>query len=125
MRSGNTTLVLSLLALFILVASCSDKSVPVNNNTPPPNVSVSVSPKTKSIKVGETITFGAAVSGATNTRVEWAVFSQASAFGFISQGGVYTAPTTITGDSILVYVEATSNANPGKADTATVVVHLN
>lgn len=125
MYSGNTSRILSLLAFSLLVASCSDKSVPVNNNTPPPNVAVSISPKTKSVKVGESITFGASVTGANNTKVEWAVFSPAPAFGFISQTGVYTAPTTITSDSIMVYVEATSSANPEKADTAVVVVHLN
>lgn len=125
MYSGNTISILSILALSILTASCSDKSVPVNNNTPNPNVAVSVSPKTKSIHVGETINFGANVSGTSNAKVEWAVFSDAPAFGFISQGGIYTAPASIAGDSIVVFVEATSSANPEKADTARVVVNLN
>jgi hypothetical protein len=67
--------------------------------------------------------FAATVSGPSNSKVEWAVFSSAPAFGYISQEGIYTAPASIASDSVVVYVQATSTANSEKSDTAMIVVH--
>ena len=124
MRAIGTTLVLSLAAFLTVAGGCSEKEIPTITNTPPdPNIAVAVTPKNGAMQTGGTMTFGAAITGTTNTKVEWAVFSSAPAFGYISQSGVFTAPSSIAGDSIVVYVEATSSANPGKADTAVIVVH--
>jgi hypothetical protein len=123
MRANGIALVLTLGAFLINVGGCSSNDItPVNVTPPDPNVAVSISPKSATVPVGGSMTLGAAITGSTNPGVEWAVFSTAPAFGYVSQTGVYTAPTSITGDSIVVFVEATAKANGEKSDTARIVV---
>jgi hypothetical protein len=123
MRAHSTPIAFFLAVIFSVVAGCSDNDpAPITTTPPDPDVTISVAPKAGSVPLGGTMTFGATVANATNTKVEWAVFSTAPAFGYISQTGLYTAPSTIEQDSILVYVEATASANGERADTAVIVV---
>jgi hypothetical protein len=122
MRTYGTILALS-FATVLAAAGCSNTDVtPVDTAPPNPNVTISISPKTGAVQAGNTLAFGATIGSTMNKKVEWAVFSSAPAFGYISQSGLYTAPVSFEGDSLIVYVEATAAANNAKADTARIVV---
>lgn len=79
-------------------------------------VSISISPKTTSTALGGSVTFSAAVTGASNTAATWSV--QESGGGTVDSTGKYTAPAT----GGTYHVVATSVADPTKSDLATVVV---
>ncbi|MBV9182769.1 MAG: Ig-like domain-containing protein, partial [Acidobacteria bacterium] len=97
-----------------------------------PTISVSVSPSNPSLEVNQTLQFNAAVSGTTNTAVNWLVsniLGGNSSVGTVSSTGMYTAPAnvptgpvTVTAKSILdstITADATvtimppSNGTPG------------
>ncbi len=80
-------------------------------------VSVAVNPSTVSLSAGQTQTFTATVTNATNTTVTWSLNPN---LGSIS-GGVYTAPSSITSTQT-VTVTAASQAVPSKYATATVTL---
>ncbi len=81
------------------------------------DVSVTVSPASVGLAGGDTQTFTASVSNATNTTVTWSVREGADG-GAITPSGVYTAP-----DSSGVYhVVATSNEDPSSSGLAIAVV---
>jgi hypothetical protein len=84
-----------------------------------PAVSVSISPTTTNLNIGETQQFAATVTGSTNTSVTWSV-QEGSAGGTITSGGLYTTPSTPG----TYHVVATSVADNSKSATATVVVSL-
>lgn len=71
-------------------------------------VTVSVTPADALVMIGETRQFSATVSGSANTAVAWSVESGA---GTISAAGLYTAPASITGDTLAVVVKAVSSAD--------------
>lgn len=79
-------------------------------------VAVSISPRSPSVVAGGTLAFTAAVSGAADTAVTWAV-AEASC-GSITDAGVYTAPAGAATCSVL----ATSHADPTRRDAVTVTV---
>lgn len=83
----------------------------------PSVTSVSISPKTASAKVGESLQFTATVeaSGLGNKSVMWSADGQ----GTISSSGYLTIDNSATGT---ITVRATSVANPEKTDTATVTI---
>jgi hypothetical protein len=83
--------------------------------TPPPptTVSLTLSPTTASLQPGQQAQFTAAVSGTSNSLVNWATSG-----GTISSTGTYTAPSA-AGTYI---VTATSAADPTKSSSATVTV---
>jgi hypothetical protein len=85
--------------------------------TAPPAGSVVISPKTLRVIAGGTATFTATVTGLSSSDVSWSV-QEASSCGSVSAGGVYTAP----GAAATCHVVATSAADPGKSDVATVTV---
>ena len=76
----------------------------------PPPVSVNVSPSSATIPVGGTVLFRSTVTNATDTSVTWSANAPAGLFTAISLG-------TFT-------VTATSNADPTKSGSASVVVTL-
>ena len=75
---------------------------------------ITLSPKMPSAPLGTTVQFTAAVSGLSNMAVKWsagvAVGGNASA-GFISNSGLYTAPSRMPGQNP-VQIVATSVSNP-------------
>ena len=69
-----------------------------------PLVSISASPALAEVKAGATQQFTAAVTGTSNTAVEW---SLSPALGTISQTGLYTAPASLqTGQEISIIATA-------------------
>jgi uncharacterized protein YjdB len=82
-------------------------------------VSVAVTPPAAELTEGQTQTFSAQVTGATNTAVTW---SRSPALGTISSAGVYTAPTPIAAIQT-VTITATSAADPSKSATAVVTLN--
>ncbi len=84
---------------------------------PPPVVTVAINPPTASINSCRSFTFGATVSGTSNTAVTWTV-QEGAAGGTVTAAGVYTAPSTAG----TYHVVATSQADATKSAVATVVV---
>ncbi len=89
----------------------------------PPAVetTVTVSPKTATVRAGRTQPFTAAVANNTNTAVTWSIQPATPDAGSINQSGLYTAPATL-GSVTTVTVTATSQADGTKKDTATVTL---
>jgi Fe-S cluster assembly iron-binding protein IscA len=78
------------------------------------HIAVAISPKTATLTTGVAQTFSVTVTGGMgNTAVTWTASG-----GAITQGGVYTAPSTIGTYTVTV----TSQEDPSKFDTATVTV---
>jgi hypothetical protein len=96
-------------------------------------ISVTVTPSTASVIVGQSQPFSATVSPTNNTAVNWTVSSgtysctasASNACGSIDTSGNYTAPMSIPGGgaSANVTVTATSVADPTKSGTATVTIN--
>jgi uncharacterized protein (TIGR03437 family) len=87
-------------------------------------VQVSLSPSTVTLPASGTQQFTAAVADATDVSVSWSVNGipgGSSSVGTISTTGLYTAPATAPAGNI-VFVSATSAADPAVAGTATVLV---
>ena len=81
------------------------------------NVAVTVNPPNATLSVGDPQTFTAVVQGTANQSVSWSV-QEGAAGGSISATGVYTAP----GVPGTYHVVATSQADPSKSGSATVIV---
>jgi hypothetical protein len=87
-------------------------------------VAVTISPKTISVKTGQTQQFTASVVYATNTAVTWQVNGTPggdAAHGTIASTGLYTPPAAPPNPAT-VSVIAVSQADPTKSDTANVTV---
>ena len=82
-------------------------------------VTVSLSPATSTLFVGQTKQFTAMVTNADDTSVTW--FLNAGASGSIDSTGLYTAPASIVSEET-VTVTATSVADPSKSTTSTVTL---
>jgi hypothetical protein len=86
--------------------------------------SVTLTPGSAALHLGDHQQFTANVAGAAEQTVEWAVNNvpggSASA-GFISEGGVYLAPTALPG-SPTVTITALSFADPSKTGSATITL---
>jgi len=92
----------------------------------PSGVQVSVSPVSVSLLTGAAQQFTAAVSGSSNSSVNWSVNGIPggnSTVGTISSTGLYTAPATAPGSNI-VFLAATSVADSTTAGTATIAVSM-
>ena len=89
-----------------------------------PGVNVTVSPANPSIYVGQNKQFTATVTGNSNTSVKWSVDGVeggSAARGFISDTGLYMAPTTLPSPANVV-VKATSVAVPTASGSTTATV---
>jgi hypothetical protein len=80
-------------------------------------VTVSVTPDTTTISVGDSRTFGASVTGAADPSVVWSV-QEGPTGGTVAADGTYTAPP-VPG---VFHVVATSAADSSRTATATVTV---
>src|SRR5690242_5320531 len=91
---------------------------------PPPSITVSVTPPSGSIVLGNQMTFAATVSNANDTSVSWGVngvTGGSSTIGTITSTGVYTAPADLPSPAT-VQITATSHADPTKSGSADVTV---
>ncbi|MBU1948961.1 MAG: Ig-like domain-containing protein, partial [Candidatus Eisenbacteria bacterium] len=83
-------------------------------------ISVSITPPTATVTLGQTQQFSAQVTGTTDTGVTWSVDS-GSSFGSVNASGLYTAPAALPNPATAV-VRATSTADPSKSGTAQVTL---
>jgi hypothetical protein len=117
----------ALLAATIFQASCAGLTAGSgsgNPGAPPPQVTVSVSPNSATVRAGLSQPFTATVTGNSNASVTWqvnGVTGGASATGTVSSTGVYTAPATIPGANT-VTVEAVSVADSSAAGQSAVTL---
>jgi len=96
-------------------AADSTKSASATVTVSTPVVAVSLSPGSASLSTGATQQFTAAVTGSSNTVVNWSATG-----GTISTGGLYTAPSTAG----TFTVTATSAADSTKSASASVIVSV-
>jgi hypothetical protein len=90
-------------------------------------VVVTVSPSSATVVVTRTQQFSAQVTGTNNTAVTWGVSGigcGGASCGTVSQSGLYTAPSTQPAPSS-VTVRATSQADPTRSGSATVMIAVN
>lgn len=92
-------------------------------------VAVNVLPTAVPVAVSETQQFTAAVTGTSNTKVNWSVSSNANCntgttLGTISASGLYTAPSTIPASPCPVIVTATSQQDNTESGSALANVHV-
>ncbi|HKW61562.1 MAG TPA: hypothetical protein VJN89_03365 [Candidatus Acidoferrum sp.] len=91
---------------------------------PPPPITVSVTPQSGSVVLGNQIIFTATVTNATDTSVSWNVNNIAggnSSVGTISPAGVYTAPGDLPSPAT-VQISATSHADNTKSGSASITI---
>lgn len=87
------------------------------NVTPPPTVSVSLTPSSVTLSSGQTTQFTPTVTGSSNTAVTWTV---SPSVGSVS-AGQYTAPSSVTIQQV-VTVTATSAADPTKSASGIIML---
>ncbi len=101
---------------FVALAGCDSFNAPPYQFPAAQTVDVAVTPSEATVQVGETVAFGAQVTGAANTAVTWAV--SGTSCGSITAGGVYTAP----GAAATCVVTAAAVAAPSVTASAIVTV---
>ena len=92
------------LVLMLLVASCGG-SGSGTTPPPPPTSSVTVTPQTLTLTTGASQQFSATVKGETSQQVSWKVngsWGGNATYGFVSQDGVYVAPSTVPPATVLI-----------------------
>jgi len=92
--------------------------------TPPPNVSVSVTPNPANVRAGSTQQFSANVMGTSNTSVTWKVNGVAggnSATGTINSAGMYSAPSSLPNPNTIT-VQAVSAADASASGSSAVTL---
>src|SRR5438874_5137041 len=114
------------LAICTYLISCSGTSNGSSGTPPPTTSSVTVAPATVSLNKGGSQTFTATVNGTMDQSVFWEIVeatpkSGDSTHGFISNGGVYVAPTTVPSPANAT-IKAVSLADTTKSGTATVTI---
>ncbi|MCY1018936.1 beta strand repeat-containing protein [Pyxidicoccus sp. MSG2] len=116
-RAPNQAGTYTVTATSVADASKSDSATITVEPIVVPTVTVSVTPKTATVAQGGSVKLSAAVTGSSNTAVQWTV-AGGDANGYVSTTGTYLAPNqagTFT-------VTATSVADPTKSDSATITV---
>jgi hypothetical protein len=112
--------------LLVTMVACGGSSANngnSNGNSSNP-VGITVSPATATVAAGGTQQFQAAVTGTTNTAVQWEVnkiVGGNTQSGTISSTGLYTAPTPVV--TMQVTVTAVSNADSTKTASAIATVN--
>jgi hypothetical protein len=94
-----------------LSASAQVKVVPMSS---PSDVSLTVSPTSTRLGVGQTQQFSAAISGTTTNSVTWLVNGEAGgnlSVGVISSTGLYTAPATAPAGPVTVTAESVAQSS--------------
>lgn len=101
----------------VIATSVADPSKSASTTITIPAVGVSVAPPTISLNGGDTQTFTATVTKATNTSVTWSL----SGLGTLGTNGAYTAPTVVPSQQTAT-ITATSVADPSKSGSAVVTL---
>ena len=112
------------MMLLVSLAGCAGTTSAPPPPPPPPTVTVSVMPPTASVLLGATQLFMAAVTGTSNTNVNWSVNGIAggnASAGTISSTGLYTAPSNMPSPSS-VTITATSQTDGSASGSATVTI---
>jgi hypothetical protein len=95
-----------------------------SSGTTPPVITVSVTPTSASVLLGNTSSFSATVSGRSNTAVNWTVNGIAEGnaqFGTITAGGEYTAPQILPSPASAT-ITAIAQVNSAATASATVTI---
>ena len=129
MRLRYTGISFFVLYLCIALSGCGtggSSQAPPPPPPPPPvnNITVSVSPTTAAVTIGQTTSFTAQVKNTSNTAVTWKVNGVAggnATVGTISPSGQYTAPDKVPSNAISI--TATSAADTTKSAAANVTVN--
>ena len=116
----------ALAALWLLGCGGGPASVssPPPSAPPPPSITVTVTPMTGSVLLGNSQTLTATVTNTADTSVTWSVNNipgGTPSMGTITSAGVYTAPTDLPSQAI-VQVTATSQADSSKSATAQITI---
>ncbi len=109
---------------LLLATGCGGGSINSVASPPPQPITVSITPASASILLGNSQTFSATVSNTSDTGVSWSVNNITggnSTLGTINSSGVYTAPADLP-SPVGVQITATSNADSTKSATATVTI---
>src|SRR6266850_1734529 len=91
---------------------------------PPPSITVTISPKSGSVMLGNAMPFSAKVANTADTAVSWSVNDAPggdAASGTITADGVYTAPAILPA-SATVQITAKSHADATKSDSAAATI---
>jgi hypothetical protein len=118
---GNYLALLVALGLLILNAACAGA---VGGGTTSSNVTVTISPASASVLLGDGVAFSATVSGNSDTAVTWTVngvLGGNTQVGSISASGQYTAPQILPAQSN-VSVTAVAQADSSATASATVTI---
>jgi hypothetical protein len=120
-----TFFLIASLAIFPFLSSCSGRGSGGGNPPPTPS-SATVTPATLSLNKGGSQAFTATVNGVADQSVFWEIVeatpkSGDSTHGFISNAGVYVAPTAVPSPAN-VTVKAVSLADSTKSGTSAVTI---
>jgi hypothetical protein len=116
----------ALAALWLLGCGGGPASVssPPPSAPPPPSVTVTVTPTTGSVLLGNSQTLNATVTNTADTSVTWSVNNipgGSQSMGTITAAGLYTAPIDLPSPAI-VQVTATSQADSSKSAAAQITI---
>jgi hypothetical protein len=116
----------ALAAMWLLSCGGGPASVtsPPPSAPPPPSVTVTVTPTTGFVLLGNSQALTATVTNTTDTSVTWSVNNipgGSPSMGSITAAGLYTAPVDLPSPSI-VQVTATSQADSSKSVTAQITI---
>jgi uncharacterized protein YjdB len=92
--------------------------------TPPPPISVFISPTSSSLQAGQSQQFAATVSGTSNTAVNWLVSGILGGnftIGTISSSGLYTAPATVPSSSVTVTAQSALQSTASASATVSIM----
>ena len=123
LRSTRATF-LALLAAGAWTLGCGGGGAVAPPPPPPPSITVSVTPPSSSVLLGNQVTFTATVTNTADTTVSWSVNGIAGGnlnVGAISSAGVYTAPADLP-PAATVQITATSHADATKSGSANVTI---
>jgi hypothetical protein len=110
--------------LALTVTGCGSGTAGTPPPPPPPAIAVTVSPASASVLLGNSESFTAAVTNATDPTVTWSVNGVpggSTASGTITAAGLYTAPAHLPSPAF-VQLTATSVADPTKSATAQLTI---
>jgi hypothetical protein len=121
-----TTILALCLALSPLLISCSGNKSSSAMNPPPPPTGVTITPGSLTLNQGGMQAFSANVNGATDQSIFWEIAEAVpkngdTTHGFISNAGVYLAPTAVPNPPS-VTITALSAADPTKSGTSIVTI---
>ena len=110
--------------LALTVTGCGSGSAGTAPPPPPPAIAVTISPTATSVLLGNSETFSATVTNATNPSVTWSVNGVpggSTSLGTITSAGLYTAPSDLP-SAVGVQITATSVADPTKSATVQLTI---